>query len=97
MSQQMSLDTEAIAAATNSIDADLADMQTAMNQFLQLLNEKVQDTKGDFALIKTLEEKLQEEAANIKKLAETVEEIEAVSRKYVEQAEEANDDSAFRS
>ena len=96
MGQQMSLDTEAINTAVNKINAEVSGLNESMTTFLTLLNEKVNDTQGNFAIIATLEQKLQNEMANIRHLEETTQEIERVTRKYIEQAEEANDDSAFR-
>lgn len=96
MGQTMQLDTEAISAATNKITADVAALGDAMNTFIGHLSEKVQDTQGNFSLLATLETKLKTEQENVAKLSELTDEITLLTRRYVEQAEEANDDSAFR-
>ena len=97
MSQSvMSLDSEAVAVAVNSIDIAIQDIQTRNNAFLDLLEEKNNQTKGKFALIKTLSEKVREETVNIKNAIEAVESIKEALRRYEDLAEQANDDSDFR-
>lgn len=93
---QIQIDTEAVSTATNRINNEVSALTQAMNVFLQLLNEKVNDTKGNFSIIATLETRLQAEAANVKNLEAKTEEINVLTRKYIEAAEDANDDSAFR-
>lgn len=95
MGQQMSLDTDAIQAAYNKISGEVSDLKSELNQFLGLLNEKVNDTQGNMPIIATLETRLKDEAANVDQLVATCEEINNVTRRYIQQAEEAADDSAF--
>lgn len=94
--QQMTIDSEAVAAAVNMIDVDIADINTRNQKFLALLDEKNSQTKGKFALIKSLKDRVEDETKNIQQTIEATEAIKESLRRYEELAEEANDDSAFR-
>lgn len=94
--QQMTIDSEAVAAAVNMIDVDIADINTRNQKFLTLLDEKNAQTKGKFALIKSLKDRVEDETKNIQQTIEATEAIKDSLRRYEELAEEANDDSAFR-
>lgn len=93
---QMSIDSEAVMAAVNQIDICIEDINTRNAKFLSLLEEKNTQTKGKFTLIKTLQERVQDEANNIKQTIQATESIKESIRKYEELAESANDDSDFR-
>lgn len=93
---QMSINTEAVASAVNSISVDIADIQTRLNRFLALLEEKNSQTGGKFAIVKTLSQKIEKEAKNVQALNESSDQIKDTLQRYIEIAEEANDDSAFR-
>ncbi len=95
-SQQMSIDAEAVAAAVNQIDIAIEDINTRNAKFISLLTDTNSKTKGKFTLIKTLQERVEDEAKNINETIKATEEIKAALRKYTDMAEEANDDSAFR-
>ena len=93
---QMSINTEAVGSAVNSISVDIADIQTRLNRFLALLEEKNNQTSGKFAIVKTLSQKIQKESRNVQALNESSDQIKEVLQRYIEIAEQANDDSAFR-
>ena len=95
-SGQIIIDSEAVGAAVNQIDVAIADINTRNEKFIQLLTEKNKATHGKFGLLETLQKRVEEEATNIKDTVAATEEIKSALRKYEEQAEEANDDSAFR-
>ena len=96
MAQQMTIDSEAVAAAVNQIDVDITDIKTRTDKLLSLLDEKNQQTKGKFAVIKTLKDRVEDEARNINEVVEATEAIKESLRKYEDLASEANDDSEFR-
>ena len=96
MANQMTLNTEAVAAAVNQIDIAIADIKTRNDKFLSLLDEKNQQTQGKFALIATLKGKVEEEARSLQETVDAAESIKDALRKYEGMAEEANDDGAFR-
>lgn len=93
---QMSINTEIVASAVNQISMDIADINTRLNRFLALLEEKNDQTGGKFAIVKTLTNKMQVEVTNVQKLNEACDQIRDTLQRYIELAEEANDDSAFR-
>ena len=93
---QMSINTEVVAAAVNSISVDISDIQTRLNRFLALLDEKNNQTSGKFAIVKTLTAKMQKEVANVQALNDACDQIRETLQRYIEIAEQANDDSAFR-
>lgn len=97
MAQQMSLNLDVVAAGVNRIETLTHDIETRNNKFISLLQEKNDATQGKFALLKTLQGRVEEEAENFKKLIEAQEEIKQSLDRYSDLAEEANDDSAFRS
>lgn len=96
MAQQMTIDSEAVKAAVNQIDVCIASITTWNNKFLALLEEKNQQTKGKFSLVKTLQQRVEDETKSIKAAVEATETIKESIRKYEELAAEADDDSAFR-
>ena len=96
MSQQMSLNYDVVSAAVNRIETLTSDIETRNKKFISLLQEKNDATQGKFALLKTLQTRVEEEAANFKKLVAAQEEIKDSLERYSNLAEEANDDSAFR-
>lgn len=91
--QQMTFDSEAIAAAVNQIDVAIADIETRNNKFIALLEEKNNQTRGKFPLVAALKPKIAEEAANIKSAIEATEAIKESIAKYQSLTEEANDTS----
>ena len=93
--QVMSLNTDVVGTAVNQISVLTADIQTRNKKFVELLNSKNESTQGKFALLKQLQVRVQEEAANFDKILEAQEEIKAALQRYTELAEEVNDDSAF--
>lgn len=95
-SNQMSIDSEAVMAAVNQIDVAIEDINTRNKKFLTLLDEKNQATQGKFGLIKTLQDRVEDEAKNINQTIEATEMIKESIRRYEGIAEEANDDSEFR-
>lgn len=94
--QIMSINTDVVNTAINQISVLTADIQTRNKKFIELLNAKNEVTGGKFALLKTLEDKIVQEAQAFDKVLEAQEEIKASLSRYAELAEEANDDSAFR-
>ena len=92
---QMSIDSEAVMAAVNQIDVAIEDINTRNKKFLALLEEKNQATQGKFGLIKTLQERVGDEAKNIQQTIAATETIKESIRKYEDLAGAANDDSAF--
>lgn len=94
--QQMTIDSEAVAAAVNMIDIDIADINTRNKKFLTLLEEKNNQTQGKFALIASLKDRIEDETKNIQQTIEATEAIKDALRQYEQLAEEANDDSEFR-
>ncbi len=93
---QMSIDSQAVAAAVNQIDLLIADIDTRNKKFITLLTEKNQVTKGKFQLLKTLQERVEQEANNIKGAIDATETIKEAIRKYEDMASDVNDDTAFR-
>lgn len=96
MSQQMSINSEAVASAVNQIDVAIADIETRNKKFLELLEEKNDQTKGKFPLVKALMPRIEEEANNINKAIEATEAIKESLRKYENLAEDATDTSWMR-
>lgn len=96
MAQVMSIDSEAVGSAINQISVCIADIDTRNKKFIALLQEKNEKTQGKFALLKTLEARVAEEADNFTQLIATAESIKDSLRRYEGMAEEANDDSDFR-
>lgn len=93
---QMAINTEVVGSAVNQISIDVADIQTRLQRFLALLEEKNQQTKGKFAIVSTLSARMQQEVANVKALEEVVDTIHETLNRYIEIGEQANDDSMFR-
>lgn len=96
MAQVMSIDSEAVGAAVNQISVAIADIDTRNKKFLALMQEKNEATQGKFSLLKSLEDRIQEEAENFKTLIQATEDIKDSLRRYAEMAEAADDDSDFR-
>ena len=94
--QVMSINTDVVNTAINSLSVLTADIQTRNKKFIELLNTKNEATQGKFQLLKTLEGKIIEESQNFDKVLEAQEEIRQSLIRYTELAEQANDDSAFR-
>lgn len=94
--QQMTLDSQAVMAAVNQIDVCIADIDTRNKKFLSLLEEKNAQTQNKFTLIKTLQERVSDEAKNIQQAIAAAESIKESIHKYEALAEDANDDSDFR-
>jgi hypothetical protein len=92
----MTLDVEAVSAAVNQIDLAIGDIKTRNEKFLSLLEEKNNETKGKFSLIKSLKERVTDEEKNISAAIAATESIKESIRKYTAMAEDADDDSAFR-
>lgn len=93
--QQMSIDYDAVMAAVNQIDVAISDINTRNKKFIELLEEKNQQTSNKFSLIKTLQTRVEEEATNIKRTIEATESIKEALRAYADMAADANDDSEF--
>lgn len=96
MGGQMNFDSEAVYSAVNQIDVAIADIETRNKNFLAQIEEKNQRLNNKFAIIKTLEQKVKEEADSIKHTIEACDAIKEALRKYEAQLDEANDDSEFR-
>jgi len=94
--QQMSIDYEAVMAAVNQIDVAISDINARNKKFVAILEEKNQQTKNKFAVIKTLQSRVEEEAQNIQQAIQATESIKDAIRRYVDLAEQANDDADFR-
>lgn len=95
MNGQMSINTEVVGAAVNQISVDIADIETRIKRFHALLIEKNELTKGKFAIVKKLTEKVELEVQNVASLNTAGDEIRDALQKYIEIAEMANDASAF--
>ncbi len=93
---QMSINTEAVASAVNAVAIDVADIHTRLKRFLALLEEKNNQTKGKFAIVKTLSTKIETEVQNVQGLNDACDQIREALNRYIEIGEQANDDSAFR-
>ena len=96
MGNQMTVDSEAVAAAVNMIDIDISDINTRNQKFLALLEEKNMQTKGKFPVIKSLKDRIVNEAKNIQQAIAATEAIKDALRKYEELAAAASDDTVFR-
>lgn len=95
MNGQMSINTEVVGSAVNMISVDIADIETRIKRFHVLLIEKNDQTKGKFAIVKKLTEKVEQEVQNVTGLNAASEEIRNALSRYIEIAEQANDASAF--
>ena len=94
--QQMTFDSEAIAAAVNQIDVAISDIETRNNKFIALLEEKNNQTHGKFPLVSALKPKVEAEAQNFKAAIEATESIKESIQRYQNLTEEANDTSWMR-
>ena len=95
MNGQMSINTEVVGSAVNMISVDIADIETRIKRSHALLIEKNDQTKGKFAIVKKLTEKVEQEVQNVTGLNAASEEIRNALSRYIEIAEQANDASAF--
>lgn len=93
--EQMSLNMDAVGAASNQIGTYITDIDTRTKKFLSLLDEKNQQTDGKFPLFVKLRERLAEDKKNIERLITQQEEIKEALTRYAALAEEASDASAF--
>lgn len=93
MSQQMTLNVEAVSSAINQIDVAIADINTRNEKFIALLEEKNAQTRGKFPLVTALKPRVEEEAQNLKKAVEAVEAIKESINRYTALTEEAVDTS----
>lgn len=96
MGEIVSINTEAIMPAVNEISVRIADIDTRNKKFLSLIQETNDRTEGKFALIKALQEKVEEEAINITESVKAVEDIEQALNEHIAMAEMADDDSVFK-
>lgn len=96
MSQQMSINVEVVNAGVKQISDAIAVINQRNTAFLQLLQGHNQKTENKFTLLKTLEDKISQEAENINKTIQATEEIKQALDRYAALAAEVDDDSVFR-
>lgn len=91
MSQVMTIDAEAVAAAVNQIDVAIQDINTRNQKFLEILDNANTQCEGNFPPIPHLIEDIGREAENLKKTQDAVEAIKDSIARYTALAEEAAD------
>lgn len=95
MGQQLSIDTEKVSTAVNRIGILTSDVKSRTDAFVAKLQEQNDATGNKWALITSLQKKLEEEQKNVSAIIDAQESIKTSLNKYAAMAEEANDDSAF--
>lgn len=88
---QMSINTQEVYHAYNTIATYAAEISVLVQNFLKSLEDANTKTQGKFPLVSALVPKIQEEVSNIAKVDEVLESIKDACDKFVALAEEATD------
>lgn len=90
---QMSINADLVGASVNQISVLMADIDSRIAKFQELVQEGIQKANGKWELMSKLGEKLQEEVANVKKIEESIETVKTAINRYADAMSEVDDAS----
>lgn len=90
---QMSINTDVVGSAVNQISVYVDDIATRTKKFRSIVADANATTNNKWALMKKLEEKLEQETNNVNDIITAMDEIKVALDKYAEAASEVDDAS----
>lgn len=95
-SEQIMIDTDLVGQAINNISQLTANISAANKRFMDLLQEKMNQTQGRNQVIKTLASNMERETQNFQAVLAAQESIVESINKFIELVNDADDDSGLR-